>query len=137
MTTNSEKNSERLNYPSGSKWEDIIGYSRVVKMGNIVEMSGTTATDEDGQVQGINDPYQQTRYILGKVAKYLQMAGATMEDVIRTRIFVTDISQWEAVGRAHGEFFGDIKPTTSMVEVAKLINPELLVEIEVSAVVHS
>ncbi|NJN26638.1 MAG: RidA family protein [Cyclobacteriaceae bacterium] len=106
-------------------------------MGNIVEMSGTTATDEDGQVQGINDPYQQTRYILGKVAKYLQMAGATMEDVIRTRIFVTDISQWEAVGRAHGEFFGDIKPTTSMVEVAKLINPELLVEIEVSAVVHS
>lgn len=125
---------KRQNISSGAVWEDLIGYSRAVRIGNVVEVAGTTATDGD-QVIGIGDAYEQTRYILQKIERALQEAGAKMEDVIRTRMYVTDISQWEAVGRAHGEFFREIKPASTMVEVKALINPELLVEIEATAII--
>ncbi|MBF8963502.1 RidA family protein [Pontibacter sp. FD36] len=124
---------KRQNISSGAVWEDSIGYSRAVRVGNIVEVAGTTATEGD-QVIGIGDAYEQTRYILQKIEKALQEAGATMQQVVRTRIYVTDISQWEAVGRAHGEFFRDIKPASTMVEVRALIKPEQLVEIEATAI---
>ncbi|WP_299987779.1 RidA family protein [uncultured Pontibacter sp.] len=123
---------KRQNISSGAVWEDSIGYSRAVRVGNIVEVAGTTATEGD-QVIGIGDAYEQTRYILQKIEKALQEAGATMQQVVRTRIYVTDISQWEAIGRAHGEFFRDIKPASTMVEVRALIKPEQLVEIEATA----
>jgi enamine deaminase RidA (YjgF/YER057c/UK114 family) len=126
--------STRTNYASGAKWEDIVGYSRAVKVGNIIEVSGTTAV-EDRHVVGKGDAYAQTRFILEKIEKVLKDAGATMENVVRTRLFVTDISRWEEVGRAHGEFFRHIKPASTMVEVSALIEPEILVEIEVTAVV--
>jgi len=125
---------QRLNISSGAKWEDIVGYSRAVKIGNVIEVAGTTAVDENGQVIGLNDPYEQTRYILAKIEKALDQAGASMKDVVRTRMFVTDISQWEEIGRAHGLYFKEIKPAASMVEVKSLISPELLVEIEVTAI---
>lgn len=124
----------RKNISSGSSWEDIIGYCRAVRIGKVVEVSGTTAVD-NGKVVGENNPYEQTRFILAKIEKALIEAGATMTDVVRTRMFVTDISRWEEVGRAHGEFFRDIKPATCMVEVKALIEPTLLVEIEVTAIV--
>jgi enamine deaminase RidA (YjgF/YER057c/UK114 family) len=124
----------RKNISSGASWEDIIGYCRAVRVGNVIEVSGTTAVD-NGQVVGENSPYEQTRFILAKIEKALIEAGATMSDVVRTRMFVTDISRWEEVGRAHGEFFRDIKPATCMVEVKALIEPALLVEIEVTAIV--
>ena len=127
--------SKRINISSGAKWEDIVGYSRAVKIGNVIEVAGTTAVDEDGNTVGVNDPYEQTRYALSKIEKALQAAGATMTDVVRTRMFVTDISKWEDIGRAHGEFFREVKPTASMIEVKGLINPELLVEIEVTAII--
>ncbi|SIR36338.1 RidA family protein [Pontibacter lucknowensis] len=127
---------KRQNISSGAVWEDIIGYSRAVRVGNIVEVAGTTATEGD-QVIGIGDAYEQARYILQKIEKALQEVGATMKQVVRTRIYVTDISQWEAVGRAHGEFFSNIKPTSTMVEVRALIKPEQLVEIEVTAILSS
>lgn len=123
----------RTNYSTGAKWEDIVGYSRAVRMGNTLEVSGTVATDE-GAVIGKGDFYIQTRFILEKIDKVLQQAGFTLNDVVRTRIFVTDISQWEKVGKAHGEFFQKIKPVTSMVEISALIDPEYLVEIEVTAI---
>jgi len=126
---------KRLNISSGAKWEDIVGYSRAVKIGNIIEVAGTTAVDEDGQVVGLNDPYEQTRFALAKIEKALAQAGATMQDVVRTRMFVTNISQWEEIGRAHGLYFKEIKPAATMVEVRSLISPELLVEIEVTAVI--
>jgi len=126
---------KRLNISSGTKWEDIVGYSRAVKIGNIIEVAGTTAVDEDGQVVGLNDPYEQTRFALAKIEKALAQAGATMQDVVRTRMFVTNISQWEEIGRAHGLYFKEIKPAATMVEVKSLISPELLVEIEVTAVI--
>ena len=126
--------SKRINISSGAKWEDIVGYSRAVKIGNIIEVAGTTAVDEDGNTVGVNDPYEQTRYALSKIEKALQAAGATMKDVVRTRMFVTDISKWEDIGRAHGEFFREVKPTASMIEVKGLISPELLVEIEATAI---
>ena len=126
---------KRLNISSGTKWEDIVGYSRAVRIGNVIEVAGTTAVDESGQVVGLNDPYEQTRFILSKIEKALTQAGVTMKDVVRTRIFVTDMSQWEEIGRAHGLYFKDIKPAATMVEVKALISPELLVEIEVTAVV--
>ena len=124
----------RRNFSSAAPWEPIIGYSRAVRIGNHIYISGTTATDGDGQVVGIGDPYAQTRQIFENIAMALQRAGATLADVVRTRIFVTDIGLWEAVGRAHGEVFGKIRPACTMVEVARLIAPELLVEIEADAV---
>ena len=127
--------SKRQNISSGAQWEDIVGYSRAVRIGNIVEVAGTTAVDESGQVVGGDDPVAQTRFILQKIEKALHKAGATLDDVIRTRVFVTDISRWEAIGRAHGEFFHTIKPASSMIEIKALISPELLVEIEATAVI--
>ena len=127
--------SKRQNISSGAQWEEIVGYSRAVRIGNIVEVAGTTAVDESGQVVGADDPAAQTRFILQKIEKALHKAGATVEDVIRTRVFVTDISRWEAIGRAHGGFFHTIKPASSMIEIKALISPELLVEIEATAVI--
>ncbi len=125
--------SDRINYSSGAKWEDIVGYSRAVRIGNVLEISGTVATDANGVV-GKGDFYKQTHFILQKVEGVLKNAGFKLEDVVRTRIFVTDISQWEVIGKAHGEFFSTIKPVTSMVEISALIDPDYLVEIEVTAV---
>ena len=127
---------KRVNISSGAPWEEIVGYSRVVRMGNVIEVSGTTAVDEDGQIVGEGDAYAQTRYILGKINRALAEAGASMGDVIRTRMFVTDIGEWEAVGRAHGEWFRAVRPAATMVEVNALIEPGLLVEIEATAVVE-
>jgi len=127
--------SNRLNVSSGVKWEDIIGYSRAVKVGNVIEVAGTTALDEAGNLVGANDSYEQTRYIITKIEKALKTAGATLQDIVRTRIFTTDISRWEEIGRAHGEFFSEIKPASTMVEVKALINPVMLVEIEATAIV--
>lgn len=126
---------ERINHSTGSKWEPIIGYSRAVRTGPFVYVSGTTASGADGNIVGIDDPYAQTRQILANISKALAAVGAGPEHVVRTRIYLTDISRWEDVGRAHGEVFGDIRPATAMVEVAKLISPEILVEIEADAYV--
>lgn len=124
---------ERTNYSSGAKWEDIVGYSRAVKIGNCVEVTGTVAVDDNGKVVGKDDAYVQTKYIIQKIEAVLQRAGASLSDVVRTRMFVTDILLWEEYGRAHGEFFGKIRPCTSMIEVKGLIAPEYLVEIEATA----
>ncbi|MBX0334155.1 RidA family protein [Pontibacter sp. HSC-14F20] len=126
----------RQNISSGAVWENTIGYSRAVRVGNVVEVAGTTAMDGD-QVVGIGNAYEQTRFILQKIEKALQEAGATMQQVVRTRIYVTDIGQWDAVGRAHGEFFSDIKPAATMVQVSALIRPEQLVEIEATAILSA
>ena len=126
--------STRQNISSGAPWEPLVGYSRAVRIGNIVAVAGTTAVDEHGDVVGGSDPGAQTRYVLAKISRALESSGATLADVIRTRIFVTDISQWEAIGRAHGDVFSEIRPATTMVEVARLIDPRLLVEIEADAV---
>ena len=125
---------ERLNISSHTKWEDIVGYSRAVRIGNVIEVAGTTAVDEDGQVVGVNDPGKQTEFILSKIEKAIISAGGTLKDVVRTRMFVTNIADWESIGRAHGVFFKEIKPVSTMVEVKSLISPELLVEIEATAV---
>lgn len=124
---------ERKLFSSGAKWEDIVGYSRAVQVGNQLEISGTVATDEQGVV-GRGDFYVQTQFVLQKIKKVLHQAGFSLEHVVRTRMFVTDITRWEEVGKAHGEFFKTIKPATSMVEVSALIDPDYLVEIEVTAV---
>ena len=118
---------------SGSPWEDVVGYSRAVKVGNVIEVAGTTAMDGDMPV-GRGDIYAQSVFVFKKIEKALQEAGATLQDVVRTRMFVTDISQWEQVGKAHGEFFKEIKPAATMVEVSRLINDDLLIEIEVTAI---
>jgi enamine deaminase RidA (YjgF/YER057c/UK114 family) len=119
---------------SGAKWEAIVGYSRAVRVGPFIHVAGTTAVNQAGEVIGIGDGYQQTKQILTIIQTALAEAGAELEHVVRTRIFVTDISQWEEVGRAHGEFFKEIRPAATMVEVKGLINPDLLVEIEVDAI---
>ncbi len=124
---------QRKNISSGAKWEDIIGYSRAVQMGNVMEISGTVSLDENGAIVGKGDFYAQAKFILQKVEKILAQGGFALTDVIRTRMFVTDISHWEEVGRAHGEFFRTIKPVTSMIQVSGFIEPDYLVEIEVTA----
>jgi enamine deaminase RidA (YjgF/YER057c/UK114 family) len=125
---------KRTNYSSGAKWEDIVGYSRAVRVGNTIEVTGTVAVDENSSLVGGNNAYDQTKFILQKIEKVLERAGASLKDVVRTRMFVTDISRWEEYGRAHGEFFKDIKPCTSMIEIKGLIAPEYLIEIEATAV---
>lgn len=126
---------ERQNISSGTAWEPIVGYSRAVRVDRFVYVAGTTATDAQGNVVGGGDPYAQTRQIIANIRAALERAGARLEHVVRTRIYVTDIAQWEAVGRAHGEAFGTIRPACAMVEVAKLISPEILVEIEADAII--
>jgi enamine deaminase RidA (YjgF/YER057c/UK114 family) len=128
---------ERINYSSGAKWEDIVGYSRAVKVGNIVEVTGTVAVGDNTNLVGGNSAYEQTKFILQKIDKVLQQAGASLKDVVRTRMFVTDISRWEEYGKAHGEFFSNIKPCTSMIEVKGLISPEYLIEIEATAIINT
>ena len=125
---------KRTNYSSGAKWEDIVGYSRAVRIGNIIEVTGTVAVDDTGQVVGKDNAYEQTKFIIGKIIKVLERAGATVKDVVRTRMFVTDIKRWEEYGKAHGEFFRDIRPCTSMIEISALIDPDYLIEIEATAI---
>jgi len=126
---------ERINYSSGAKWEEIVGYSRAVQVGDLLEITGTVAAGEDGKVVGQNNAYEQTKFIIQKIQAVVQKAGFRLEDIIRTRLFVTDIARWEEYGRAHGEFFAAIRPCTTMIEVKALIEPEYLIEIEASAIV--
>ena len=125
---------DRIKFSSGTKWEPVVGYSRAIRVGKIVNVSGTTATDNEGKLVGTGDAGAQTTQALKNIQRALESVGAKLEDVVRTRIYVTNIEKWEDVGRVHGTFFRDIRPTTSMVEVKRLINPDILVEIEAEAI---
>ena len=126
---------ERKRYSSGTKWEPLVGYSRAVRTGPYIHVSGTTATDETGQVVGVSDPYRQAIQTIQNIQRALRALGADLEDVVRTRMYVVDIESWEEIGRAHGEFFGEVRPASTMVEVRRLITAEILVEIEAEAIV--
>jgi len=126
---------KRQKFSSNSPWEDVVGYSRAVRIGNIIELSGTVAVDDSNKVVGIGNAYEQTKFIISKMISYIEKAGGKKEDIVRTRMFVTDITQWEEIGKAHGEFFKDVKPVTTMVEVKSLISKEYLVEIEATAII--
>ena len=126
---------ERVRYSSGTKWEPIVGYSRAIKVQNFVYVSGTTATDQRGNLIGVGDARAQTMQTLNNIKTALESVGAKLEDVVRTRIYVTDITRWEEIGRAHGEFFEHVRPATTMIEVKSLINPEMLVEVEAEAII--
>lgn len=125
---------KRENFLSGSPWESKVGYSRLVKFGSFVFVSGTTAIDENGNVVGAGNFYEQTKYIIQKIEKSLKMVNASLTEVVRTRIYTTNIGEWELIGKAHAEFFKDTKPATTMVEVRRLIQPELIVEVEVDVI---